>query len=170
MKHYLRAATREIPARPTRLSKWVFLFALSVVFLFGCDSEGSEDDELMVSRFGDTESHNAGENCMTCHRTGGRGEGVFVVAGTVYREDGTTVNPGATVRLLSDPDGAVLMTIEVDARGNFYTTESLPFGDGVLAEVVSGSETRTMMTPITQGACSACHGDTVPAIRIPATP
>ncbi|MDX1739949.1 MAG: hypothetical protein R3178_01595, partial [Rhodothermales bacterium] len=130
----------------------------------------SEEDEVMISRFGDTESHNAGEDCMTCHRSGGRGEGAFVVAGTVYEEDGNTVNPGTTIRLLSNPDGAVLRIIEVDARGNFYTTEPLSFDGGLLTEVVSGSELRAMITPITEGSCNACHGNSTPVIRIPAVP
>ena len=151
----------------TAIARWGVIFALSAMLLVGCDSEGSEADEVMVSRFGDTESHNAGENCFSCHRTGGSGEGVFVVAGTVYREDLTTVNPGTIVRLLSNPDRTLLRSIEVDARGNFYTTEALSFSGGLLAEVISGSESRTMMTPVTNGACNSCHGDTVPVINVP---
>lgn len=160
----------EDPSRPTLRVTWILLLLVSALFIAGCDTEGSEDDETMVSRFGDSESHNAGANCMACHRTGGSGEGVFVVAGTVFREDLTTVNPGTIVRLLSNPDRAVLMALEVDARGNFYTTESLDFEEGLLTEVLSGDNTRVMTTPISAGACNSCHGETVSVINIPAPP
>src|SRR6478735_2875906 len=33
-------------------------------------------------------SHNAGQDCMSCHKSGGGGKGIFTVAGTVYQNGG----------------------------------------------------------------------------------
>lgn len=165
-----RSSAGQISRYRRRTFRQGFLFALSLLLFVGCDSEGDDEDEQMVSRFGDTESHNAGEDCMVCHRAGGSGEGIFVVAGTVYREDLTTTHPGTIVRLLTTENRSVLLTLEVDARGNFYTTEAPGFDGGLLAEVSSESETRAMLTPVTNGACNSCHGESVPVVHVAAAP
>jgi mono/diheme cytochrome c family protein len=146
------------------------LFALALLMIGGCDSDGHrEDDEIMVSRFGESESHNAGRNCMNCHQSGGGGEGVFVVAGTVYKDDGVTTNPGTVVRIYTEPNeqGAVLMSLEVDDKGNFYTTESLDLRDGGYVTVSSDVTTRMMISEINGGACNSCHGNSVAVIKAP---
>ncbi|NNE46561.1 MAG: hypothetical protein HKN37_07865 [Rhodothermales bacterium] len=148
----------------------VLLFALALFMMGGCDSDGhSEDDEIMVSRFGESESHNAGRNCMNCHQSGGGGEGVFVVAGTVYKDDGVTINPGTVVRIYTEPNeqGVVLVSLEVDDRGNFYTTEQLNLQDGRYVTVSAGVTTRMMISEVTGGACNSCHGNNVEVIKAP---
>ncbi len=60
---------------------------------------------------GSRTSHNAGQDCLRCHRD-------FGVAGTVYRADGSAYS-GATVRLTTAASGggSAVLTLTSDARG-----------------------------------------------------
>lgn len=133
--------------------------AAMIVGMFACDEEG--DDEKLVSVNGSTESHKAGENCMSCHKSGGSGEGIFVVAGTVYNSNKTAVYPNATIRLYSGPNatGTLVGMVEVDGKGNFYTTESTDFGTGLYVSVEGNTSTNHMISKVTDGACNSCHDD-----------
>ena len=99
-----------------------------------------------------TTSHNAGRDCLGCHRD-------FRVAGTVYRADGSAY-PGATVRLTTAADGggSVVLSVSTDASGNFYTSQGVSFGSGLHADVAgTGGTRRSMAAPVTSGACNSCH-------------
>jgi hypothetical protein len=103
-----------------------------------------------------TASHNAGRDCLGCHR------GQFGVAGTVYRADGTAY-PGATVRLTTAADGggSVVLSVVSDASGNFYASQSVSFGSGLHADVTgTGGARRAMAAAVTGGACNSCHDAT----------
>ena len=67
----------------------VLMFSVFV----SCENEDDENGENkdMSSSFNENESHNAGQNCMACHKSGGQGEGWFTVAGTVYNASKTAV-------------------------------------------------------------------------------
>jgi hypothetical protein len=136
---------------------------IPILFLTSCTSENDEsEDETVISSYGDTESHRAGNNCMSCHTAGGSGEGRFTVAGTVYQADGTTPYPNTTVTLYTgaDASGELVITVEVDGKGNFYTTESVDWGTGLYPSVSSDNETLNMPTPTGSGACNSCHSGT----------
>lgn len=97
-------------------------------------------------------SHNAGRDCLACHRD-------FSVAGTVYRDSGSTA-PGATVRLTTAPDGGgtVVLSLSADASGNAYTSQRVVFGSGLYVDVAGGADARrAMKSAITSGACNSCH-------------
>ena len=97
-------------------------------------------------------SHNAGRDCLGCHRD-------FRVAGTVYRADGSAY-PGATVRLTTAADGggSVVLSVSTDASGNFYSSQGVSFGSGLHADVAGTGGTRRSMTAlVTSGACNSCH-------------
>lgn len=99
-----------------------------------------------------TSSHNAGRDCTSCHS--------FVVAGTAYKADGVTVNPGVTIKLTTGTGGTgtTLASLTADRSGNFYSTSSLAFGSGVYVSGVNASGGLTAMTAaITHGACNRCH-------------
>ncbi|MBF0353443.1 MAG: hypothetical protein HQM11_20620 [SAR324 cluster bacterium] len=134
------------------------------------DSESSDDSgESKVSTNGLKKSHNTGQNCLGCHVSGGKGEGIFTVAGSVYNLGGTQSNPNGKVTLYdqSNGQGSVIKVIEIDGNGNFYTTENIDFGSGLYAIVQSSSgNTTTMASAITSGACSSCHGNTVGTIKV----
>ena len=133
------------------------------LLLTGCEDENDDDEhETVISSYDDTESHRAGNNCMSCHVSGGDGEGWFTVAGTVYQTDGTTPYPNTTVKLYTgaDASGELVITVEVDGNGNFYTTEAVDWGMGLYPNISNDSETRTMSSVVTTGACNSCHSGT----------
>jgi hypothetical protein len=101
---------------------------------------------------GSRSSHNAGQDCLRCHRD-------FGVAGTVYRADGSAYS-GATVRLTTGAGGggSVVLTLTSDASGNFYTSQSVGFGSGLYSDAAgTGGARRSMAAAVTSGACNSCH-------------
>jgi len=131
-----------------------------MVAIQGCEKE-NEENETNISRYGDDDSHNMGQNCMNCHKSGGAGEGWFNAAGTVYNAAFTNVQPNGTVKLYTGPDGTGTLkyTIEVDAKGNFYTTDAIDFSGGLYPSITGTSgDVQYMSTTTTIGACNSCHG------------
>ena len=112
-------------------------------------------------------SHNAGRDCLQCHRSGG-GAPTWTLAGTVYRNDGVTSYPGATVRLTTGPNatGDVVLTLTTDGSGNFYTSSSVDLGAGLYPDVSGTDGVRVAMpTTVPTGACNSCH-DSSNRIRV----
>ncbi len=147
-----------------KLSFILFLIIGLTSILYSCSED--DENEAMTSSSGSNESHNAGRNCMECHRSGGSGEGIFKVAGTVYNEALTSINSNATVKLYTGANGTGTLkkAIEVDARGNFYTTSSIDFGSGLYVSVEGATTTKYMSSAITGGACNSCHGSSTSKI------
>ncbi|PLX13804.1 MAG: hypothetical protein C0597_11005 [Marinilabiliales bacterium] len=147
----------------------VSLILGSMIILFALQScEDENENETKISSYNSSESHNTGQDCMSCHKEGGSGEGVFTVAGTVYQSNQTTTYPEATVKLYSEANGTetLFASIEVDQRGNFYTTQQIAFGDGLYARVDGSSGTKYMVSSLTTGACSSCHGNSTDPIWV----
>ena len=137
--------------------------ALIVVFfllVLSCDVLENDESEAKVSKYFSKESHNMGKDCMNCHKSGGEGEGWFVVAGTVYDSSKTVTYPNTTVKLFSGPNetGNLVATFQVDGNGNFYTTENINFGSGLYPSVLSNNSVSYMYGKITEGKCNSCHG------------
>lgn len=132
---------------------------ITMIFASSCEKE-NDGTETKISSHGSTESHNAGQNCMTCHKSGGEGEGWFNLAGTVYQNSLTSIYPNATVRLYTGPDGTGTLkyTMQVDNYGNFYTTENIDFSTDLYPSVTGNSTPKYMNSKITTGQCSSCHG------------
>jgi Regulator of chromosome condensation (RCC1) repeat len=111
-------------------------------------------------------SHNAGQDCMSCHKTGGTGRGVFTVAGTVYRGGGGA-QTAATVNIYPQGSTTAQATMTVDGLGNFWTTQTVAalvpaagqtLVQGVRAVVVpTGGTSAAMLGVISNGSCNACH-------------
>lgn len=134
------------------------VIVLSVFIVFqSCEKD---DNEQEISSYNDTESHNMGENCMTCHSSEGSGEGWFTLAGTIYDSLKISTFPNATVYLYSEPNGLgnIMGTIEVDGLGNFYTTDYIDFGNGLYTSVSGNTSTKYMSSAINTGQCNGCHG------------
>lgn len=129
-----------------------------IIIAQSCEKENG--NETKISSYEGDDSHKAGQNCMNCHKNGGSGEGWFKQAGTIYDELKTTTYPNATVRLYTGPNGTgtLIQTIEVDANGNFYTTEGIDFGTGLYTSVQGNTTTKNMVSLITNGQCNSCHG------------
>jgi len=134
----------------------VAIFFMAAV---ACEKEGVEN-VTNISSYNSDKSHHMGENCMNCHSSGGPGEGWFTVAGTVYQNDKTTPYPNATIRLYTGPGGTgdLKATVEVDGKGNFYTTEPIDFGNGLYMSAEGDTETKYMNSSLATGQCNSCHG------------
>jgi hypothetical protein len=149
----------------------IFLvFSLTyLAFFTSCDREKEGGcGSTNISKFNLTKSHHTGEDCYNCHKDGGEGDGCFNAAGTVYDSSLANTYPNATVKLYSDPNGTgdLKATIEVDGKGNFYTTETI-YGLGLYATVTgTGGTTQYMTAKITKGDCNRCHGTTTSKIWV----
>lgn len=139
----------------------IIAFTLSImIFIVPSCSEDEESDEALISSPNGNKSHYEGQNCMNCHSAGGKGEGVFITAGTVYKSSGQTVYPNAIVTLSTGANGTgtVRATIYCDAKGNFFTTEAIDFSGGLYPAVKNSSGTYSyMQSSTTEGACNSCH-------------
>jgi hypothetical protein len=132
------------------------------------DDESSSGESLISATNGN-KSHNAGQNCMNCHVTGGQGEGSFVAAGTVY-SSATTVSPNSVITLSTGANGTgtVKATLYGDAKGNFYTTAPIDFSGGLYPSVKNtAGASRYMSSSITQAACNGCHSSSNNRIFVP---
>jgi hypothetical protein len=147
-----------------RMMKKIAVLAIISMSMWSC--EGGRF-ETKVSQLGDDESHNAGQNCMACHTKGGEGEGWFAVAGTVYDSSLAAVYPNAMVNLYTGPNGTgdLKYTIEVDVKGNFYTTENIKFNEALYPSITGNTGSKYMSTSITTGNCIACHSVTTDVLR-----
>lgn len=145
----------------------IILFAL---FIFSsCERDDDNEHESLISKNGYDESHNIGENCMQCHQSGGSGEGLFTLAGSVYHEVSGDGYANGIIKLTDEADGQgnSIKEIEIDAKGNFYTTEQIDFGNGLYVTVYgTEGEELSMTSKITGGSCNNCHGNTTGRIEL----
>lgn len=107
-----------------------------------------------ISSHGEADSHNKGQNCMNCHYQEGPGEGWFTVSGSVsgaYTDHSVRVSDAVTQELL--------VVVEVDQLGNFYTTEGVNFSNGTTVDIIDGQGQviQDMITIVTNGQCNLCH-------------
>ena len=113
------------------------------------------------SHNGDAISHETGRNCMACHQAFGPGPGQFTVAGTLYRNRSEQQALGdGILEFREAPGGDVVLRVEGDHLGNFYSTEPLPLPDMVLFPIVYAPGDvvgRAMPFPTRSGACNLCH-------------
>jgi len=99
---------------------------------------------------------------MDCHSpNGGASAGCFRVGGTAYDSiPGDSAVQNSVVKLYTQPNGGgeLVVTLQVDQSGNFFTTSPVSFGNGLYPAIISKTGTRYMPTPAVSGACSSCHG------------
>lgn len=136
----------------------LLLATMAVTAMNSCEKE--EKEETKISSNSSSESHYVGKDCMECHISGGEGEGWFIAAGTVYDSTKSTINAGGTIKLYSGPNGtgSLVKTIEVDQKGNFYTTEDISFSGGIYPAVSGSSSVLYMAGAVSNGKCNSCHG------------
>ena len=138
----------------------ILTFSLLVISFQSCQKENDGENETKISAAGTSRSHNAGRNCMDCHSQGGSGDGWFTVAGTAYNSAKTNIYPNVTVKLYTaiNGTGTLKYTVQGDALGNFYTTQTIDFGSGLYPAVQGTAGPKYMSTAITTGRCNSCHG------------
>lgn len=115
-------------------------------------------------------AHNAGKDCMSCHRTGGGEAPRFSFGGTLYDGSGKPV-AGAEVRLV-DANGKA-SSVYTGSNGTFYGQGS-GFAAPAQVGVRNASGAKDMVSALQAsngGACSSCHctGGTcsVPPVHLP---
>ena len=154
---------------PQQITKSIFILFSGILctMLSSCDKEGC--GETVISKNMQTESHKTGQDCMNCHQDGEGGEGCFMVAGSVY--DSLQISPQANGYLILTVNPASptvpWFVVEIDANGNFFTTENINWGDGLFAMIEGASgDVRVMNDPITSGDCNNCHGSSTDKIWV----
>ena len=145
------------------------IFSALILMIFIFQSCEENENESLVSANNGTKSHNMGLDCMNCHKSGGEGEGLFIVAGTVYNSGFTAVQPNGIVKLYTGANGTGTLkgTIPVDGKGNFYTTNTLDFTGGLYPAVTNTTGSVSYMSsPVTNGKCNSCHGSSTDKIFV----
>jgi hypothetical protein len=132
----------------------------TILFIGSCVQSGCSKSE--VSSFNSNESKKMVGDCMGCHSpNGGAGAGCFRVGGTAFDSiPADSSVQGSVVKLYTQPNGGgeLVVTLQVDQSGNFYTTSPVSFANGLYAAIVSKTGTRYMPTPVVTGSCNSCHG------------
>lgn len=155
-------AIQIIKSMKMRYFRILVLFFLSV-FVVSCSHYEEINANITESASGDDESHNAGQNCATCHNSSGheavREAGWWTVAGTVFTTAGKA-QKNAIIELWEKPNkqGKLVKRLVVDDLGNFYTNQILPLSGGVYPSITVGSNSLSMTQAFVGGSCNSCHG------------
>lgn len=162
---------------------------LALVFLAQCSHYDELKKHGLESAYGSDESHNFGQNCMSCHNdphneasgeyrwwniagsVEGVGEGDDSGGGDDDDDDNGGSTGSARIELWSQKNrqGQLYYTLPVDDEGNFYTAKIVQYY-GVCYPVVVNNETgdwESMGQAFTGGGCNSCHGVTESMISIP---
>lgn len=96
--------------------------------------------------------------CMTCHIAGGTST-PFTAAGTVFKPDKVTPQPGVTVRVFPSGGGAAITAV-TDSDGNFRFEGTIAFPAST--DACADTATALMVSPLngpTEGNCNSagCH-------------
>jgi hypothetical protein len=136
------------------------LVSFSAFVIESCEESGC--GRSLSSSYHSHESERMTGNCMDCHSpNGGAAAGCFKVGGTAYDSipaDSAVKN--SVVKLYTKPDGGgeLVVTLQVDQSGNFYTTSPVSFANGLYAAIISKTGTRYMPAAVLNGSCNSCHG------------
>ena len=150
----------------------VFILISAAIVLQACNKEDDDhhenENETKISTYQSDDSHNTGSNCMSCHKSGGSGEGWFTIAGTVYDSTKSSIYPGSTIKLFSGPNesGTLISSVQVDKNGNFYTTEKIDFQMDLYVSAEGTSSIHHMITKLPNGQCNSCHGTSTDKIWV----
>jgi hypothetical protein len=126
---------------------------------------------LTGSSSGSTASHNAGQNCISCHTPGtsAGNKGIWVISGTAYTSSaGTSIAKNSIIKFYTGPNGTGTLKyiLNGNAKGNFYTANTVNFTGGLYPAVTGSTTTKYMGSPVTNGACNSCHSGGTGTARI----
>lgn len=155
------------------MNRYYILFTFIVFsFLVACSHYDELQKNSKESKAGEDESHNTGQDCMSCHNNSSNeasSEGWWNVAGSVFSNNSPANN--VTVELWSEPKGKgyKIVSLTSDKKGNFYTNKIINFNGGCYVKVTDGTKVK-YMDQIFAGnkSCSSttCHGGTQSKIDI----
>jgi hypothetical protein len=98
-------------------------------------------------------THNAGQNCLSCHNVSSTQAPAFLFGGTLYDASGKPV-VGAEVRVVDD--NGTGYSVHTGPSGTFYKG-----GSSLATPAHAGARDATnkalMISPVTAGGCSSCH-------------
>ena len=142
------------------------LFSFSL-FINSCKKNKDKNCKIYNVSSSSKSSHNNGQNCIECHTYGGKGEGCFNVAGSMYNSIDKTPMKSGYINLHTEANGkgTLKAKINVDQSGNFYSSD---IGDvsGLFVSITgTKGEVRFMSQPLTTGACTSCHGNSTALIN-----
>lgn len=138
-----------------------------IVVVSGCNHYDDIQRSGIVSSQ-DEESHNEGQNCMTCHHDSKNeaSEKWWYVAGTLYEDNaGNNEAKEGLVQLWTGPlaTGTLLCSLPLDKEGNFYTQKIIDFQGGYFPIVIYKNDTFPMPEKVTGNflneSCNSCHGN-----------
>lgn len=135
-----------------------FVLTASLISFNSCENRNCKEDNISAS--GGHESHNMGQNCMHCHKSGGEGEGCFNVAGTAYDANEINTLSSGKIDFYTDTMGSgnLKYSVYIDGKGNFYTTADMNI-DGLYPVITGPTGSKSYMsTSISTGQCNSCHG------------
>ncbi|MCA0426705.1 MAG: hypothetical protein LCH37_04650 [Bacteroidetes bacterium] len=150
--------------------KRISVIAVLALLISACSHYEELKSDPKESASGDDESHNAGQNCSSCHNKSGTeaaAEGWWTIAGTVFKSDGRAQG-SATIELWEKPgkQGKLIKRLVTDDLGNFYTNQVLNFNGGCYPVVYTSSGEIQMTSAFNGGSCNSCHGVTESRIQI----
>ena len=144
--------------------KFSLVLLVIPVILFvntACDDKNTKCTESNISANFENESHNNGQNCVSCHKSGGEGKGCFNVCGSVYTSTTSSSSlANVTVKFYTQPNGqgTLKYTVKGDAKGNFFTTVDMAVA-GLYPAITGPTGTQYMGSALTSGSCNSCHGN-----------
>jgi hypothetical protein len=148
----------------------VFILSLFTITFQSCSHyDEIQKNALESSVNGD--SHNSGQNCMSCHHEKGNEAASkwWYIAGTAFDANLNRAGSGGMVELWTEPNrtGVKIYTLPIDRSGNFYTQKIINFQGGFYPVVIGNTgNINAMTTQTTEGACNSCHGVTENVIEI----
>ena len=143
-----------------------FIMTFILIFQTGCKKENEGSG---TSTHYSTSSGGMSGNCQQCHTPGNGEAAAWTVAGTVFNQDLSTPSPNGTVYIWKVVSGTwkLVASLEVDANGNFYTSNSiLPSGSFYPQVEGASGDLESMPVFCTSGSCNRCHGISQPRIWV----
>ncbi len=141
------------------------LFSFSL-FINSCKKNKDKNCKIYNVSSSSKSSHNNGQNCIDCHTYGGKGEGCFNVAGSMFNSSDKTPMVSGYISLYTEANGKGILKskINVDQSGNFYSSD-IGEVSGLYASITGPKgEVRYMSQPLKTGACTSCHGNSTAII------
>jgi hypothetical protein len=146
------------------MDRYGFMSVVAISLAAGCgdpvrdmlaDSLGPEAAELRPGP-----EHRPGQPCLACHTDGGRAKPSFAIAGTTYREKGSTQVLGHVDVTLIDADGKT-RRVRSNCAGNFYVMAGeIALREPFWVKLDFLGRTIDMESPVyREGSCAACHSE-----------
>lgn len=142
--------------------------ALAALLAAGAMASAATLAVKAARRDGPDALRNQGEDCVSCHRAGGKApRSLFTVSGSVFRTaagEPRETGAGGVAVVLDDAAGRTL-ELATNAAGNFWSKEEVLFPVRVTLRTLPGGASREgPAETCTHGNCNQCHAYERPGI------